>query len=361
MKTEKNTTNKTSAFIPAHAGFRFLDYILDILFYIVVAIVMVIVAVFVKVFTKIDLFPSVNGLGNFLRFVALWYVYLFLYYFIQEYFFNRTFAKALTGTQVITESGNKPGAVAVAIRTLCRAIPFNEFSIFFNNKRTWHDSISKTVVVKTKTLPKKQQRKGKVMLVVAILMCATTVGLWMLWPLYEKLTGGERIDISTHIPKDLSLVEYKQIDGKSVDYYSMTYEGETRKIKMNRLIAGFNFQPENKCIHMHPTKGDYGADLVAQELLCVEVAAKERGVRVYKVSGFENNASLAEVAPHYIIYKPPFRYGIQFLKGSLTKEEVILMSTDFKTYNAEELKRLAAQGRAKMELADPNTIKVLDN
>lgn len=349
--------NKSLAYPTAHAGLRLIDYLLDILFYIVVFLVILVIAVLVSIFTKVDLLPSINGILAYLWIAAAWYIYLFLFFFLQEYFFNRTFAKSLTGTQVVMESGKKPGAVAIAIRTLCRAIPFNEFSIFFNNNRTWHDSISKTMVVSTKNLPKKQQRKGLVMKVLAILMCVSAVSLWTVLPVYEKLTGGERIDISTHVPSDLKLVNYAQLDS-DVDFYSMTYQGNSRKIRMNRLIAGYNFQTSNNCIHMHPTKGDFGIDLVAKELTCTEIASKPHGVRVYKVSGFENNSGLADVAPNYIISKPSFRYGIQFLEGSLTTEEVILMATDFKTYTANDLKQLAEQGRTSTE---PSLIKVIDN
>lgn len=69
-----------------------------------------------------------------------------VYYFLFETFTARTLAKFITGTIVIDEFGEKPSARTVLIRTLCRLIPFEHFS--FLGDRGWHDSISKTYVVK---------------------------------------------------------------------------------------------------------------------------------------------------------------------------------------------------------------------
>jgi uncharacterized RDD family membrane protein YckC len=70
---------------------------------------------------------------------------LFVYYMIFEGFGRRTPGKFVFGTIVVTESGEAPTMGQIALRTICRFIPFEPFSFF--GKKGWHDSISKTRVV----------------------------------------------------------------------------------------------------------------------------------------------------------------------------------------------------------------------
>lgn len=72
----------------------------------------------------------------------------FGYYFIMESFFGRTIGKLVTRTRVVDESGSRPTAGRIAGRTLARIIPFEPFSFFGNEPRGWHDTLSKTWVVK---------------------------------------------------------------------------------------------------------------------------------------------------------------------------------------------------------------------
>jgi uncharacterized RDD family membrane protein YckC len=67
------------------------------------------------------------------------------YYVIFEGLWSRTPGKLVFGTMVINEAGGKPSLGQVAIRSLCRFIPFEGFS--FLGTRGWHDSLSKTYVV----------------------------------------------------------------------------------------------------------------------------------------------------------------------------------------------------------------------
>jgi uncharacterized RDD family membrane protein YckC len=79
------------------------------------------------------------------------YVYFFLlirtiYYILFEYFFFRTIGKTITKTMVRTIDGNIPTFQNILGRSLCRLIPFNAISFLFGTG--WHDSISKTSVVR---------------------------------------------------------------------------------------------------------------------------------------------------------------------------------------------------------------------
>ena len=69
------------------------------------------------------------------------------YYAGCEILFQRTLAKFLTGTIVVTVDGGRPTAWQMVGRTLCRFIPFEAFSFLGDPCVGWHDSIPKTRVV----------------------------------------------------------------------------------------------------------------------------------------------------------------------------------------------------------------------
>lgn len=71
-----------------------------------------------------------------------------LYYNLTEIFLSRTIAKYITKTIVVLEDGTKPDAQTIMARTLSRIIPFDALSFLGTPCRGWHDSISKTYVVK---------------------------------------------------------------------------------------------------------------------------------------------------------------------------------------------------------------------
>ncbi|MGJ8591758.1 MAG: RDD family protein [Aquaticitalea sp.] len=75
---------------------------------------------------------------------------LFLYYLIFEITTQRSLGKYVTNTKVVMTSGQKPSHKAIAIRSLCRLIPFDALSFLGTNGKGWHDSISDTYVVDVK-------------------------------------------------------------------------------------------------------------------------------------------------------------------------------------------------------------------
>ncbi|MEC8885384.1 MAG: RDD family protein, partial [Bacteroidota bacterium] len=70
-----------------------------------------------------------------------------LYQGLTEYFFQKTVGKYITKTIVVTKDGKKPDAGTIALRTLCRLIPFDRLS-FLITKNGFHDRFSNTQVVK---------------------------------------------------------------------------------------------------------------------------------------------------------------------------------------------------------------------
>jgi len=77
----------------------------------------------------------------------LWGVMLFLYYFLSETYFSRTFAKYFTKTIVVTKDGSRPNKRAISIRTLSRFIPLECLTFLGTNVRGLHDLFSDTYVV----------------------------------------------------------------------------------------------------------------------------------------------------------------------------------------------------------------------
>jgi uncharacterized RDD family membrane protein YckC len=75
-----------------------------------------------------------------------YFVLYFAYYFSFELFFNKSPAKFITTTIVVTATGGKPSLKQVFIRSLCRLIPFECLSFLFG-KVGWHDSLSNTTVI----------------------------------------------------------------------------------------------------------------------------------------------------------------------------------------------------------------------
>jgi len=70
------------------------------------------------------------------------------YYLFFESLWACTPGKLIMGTRVVSDSGQKPSFGQVLLRTLCRFIPFDQISFF--SSRGWHDSLSKTHVVRTR-------------------------------------------------------------------------------------------------------------------------------------------------------------------------------------------------------------------
>jgi uncharacterized RDD family membrane protein YckC len=75
---------------------------------------------------------------------------IILFYVVFEYAFQRTPAKFITGTCVVSQDGSKPSFKAIVIRTLSRLIPFEAFSFLGSDAVGWHDTISKTRVIRNR-------------------------------------------------------------------------------------------------------------------------------------------------------------------------------------------------------------------
>lgn len=70
-----------------------------------------------------------------------------LYYFLFEFFLQKTPGKFITKTIVVNEYGEKPDISTLILRTVIRLVPFEPFSCFSDTNRGWHDRWSKTFVL----------------------------------------------------------------------------------------------------------------------------------------------------------------------------------------------------------------------
>lgn len=80
------------------------------------------------------------------------------YYNVSEIFTARTFGKLVTQTIVVDQNGEKPHYEVILLRSVCRLIPFEILSFIGMPARGWHDSLSKTYVVKKWELDQKKQK-----------------------------------------------------------------------------------------------------------------------------------------------------------------------------------------------------------
>jgi uncharacterized RDD family membrane protein YckC len=70
------------------------------------------------------------------------------YYVGCETLFGRTLGKLITGTRVVSETGEPATFRQALIRTLCRMVPFEPFSCLGDPPVGWHDRWSGTRVVR---------------------------------------------------------------------------------------------------------------------------------------------------------------------------------------------------------------------
>jgi uncharacterized RDD family membrane protein YckC len=136
---EKRAEDQLLANAVASRSSRFANYVIDhvILFILNVAATIV--------FIVMGEISFVEGFGSYLISVLI----SLAYYLIMEAAFGQTVGKMITRTKLVMEDdGSTPGFSAIMMRTLYRFIPFEVFSFFGEDAIGWHDSLSKTRVVR---------------------------------------------------------------------------------------------------------------------------------------------------------------------------------------------------------------------
>lgn len=132
----------------ATRGQRFINCILDLL---IVHIILVSIATTIVIIGNIaynyDLTKWAESIPTVQR-LLIWAVMVFLYYFITEAYFSRSFAKYFTKTIMVTKKGLRPRVHKVFIRTLTRFIPLECVTFLWGDFRGLHDLFSDTYVVR---------------------------------------------------------------------------------------------------------------------------------------------------------------------------------------------------------------------
>jgi uncharacterized RDD family membrane protein YckC len=124
----------------ASNGIRFFTLLIDYVGFVMVTFVVGMIAALVGP-AALEAMQFANG------YLVGWGLYLGYYVFF-EAIWGRTPGKFILGTIVVTDEGKKPGMMTIVKRSLCRFIPFEAFSFF--GERGWHDSITDTVVIRTR-------------------------------------------------------------------------------------------------------------------------------------------------------------------------------------------------------------------
>jgi uncharacterized RDD family membrane protein YckC len=155
MESNKSTITND---LLASKGQRLLNFIIDaIIVYIIIAAIGVTVNLVGEVTKTPTLMDWVSSMNNNLMYLLIILITI-LYFALTEIYFSRTFAKYFTKTIVVNSHGGKPSVNAIIKRTLCRFIPFEPFTFLGLNSRGWHDSFSKTYVVKKHLLLERQSK-----------------------------------------------------------------------------------------------------------------------------------------------------------------------------------------------------------
>ncbi len=137
-------------------GQRFLNYIIDIvILYFIIFCFGTMVLLLSMLTGNSSLLEWMGTIGN-LEGYLIFILTMILYYTVIESYFSRSVGKYITRTIVVNEDGSKPDSQTILKRTLCRFIPFDNFSFLGSPTRGWHDSISDTYVVNKRLLDEKR-------------------------------------------------------------------------------------------------------------------------------------------------------------------------------------------------------------
>ena len=116
-----------------------------IAFYLDAFFVLVILGLFFLIIYLID--DTINLVG--ISLYGYYFIFLVLYFFLIEFFFEATLAKKIVGIKV--KCIERKSFSTFFFRTIIRFVPLDAISFLFNNKNDlWHDILSKTKVVEKK-------------------------------------------------------------------------------------------------------------------------------------------------------------------------------------------------------------------
>lgn len=135
---------------------RFLNFILDFfiiyMLWISIGTTLIIIGEITSIYALSNWAESTTTIEK----LFLWLILFFLYYFLTETYYSRTFAKYFSKTIVVTKNGLRPNKKQIVIRTLCRFIPLEGLTFLGKNTKGLHDFFSDTYVVRKHEFNKKK-------------------------------------------------------------------------------------------------------------------------------------------------------------------------------------------------------------
>jgi uncharacterized RDD family membrane protein YckC len=144
----ENTKFTVTDDLLATRGQRFMNCILDLLIVHTILISIATTAFLIgNITNNYNLTNWAESTTTFQR-LFFWIIILFLYYFLTETYFSRTFAKYFTKTIVVAKDGSRPNKRTISIRTMSRLIPLECLTFLGKNVRGFHDLFSDTYVVR---------------------------------------------------------------------------------------------------------------------------------------------------------------------------------------------------------------------
>ena len=136
---------------------RFMNFILDFLIIYIIWISIGTTLIIIGEITSIYALSNWAESTSTFEKIFFWLILLFLYYFLTETYYSRTFAKYFSKTIVVTKNGLRPNKKQIIIRTLCRFIPLEGLTFLGKNTKGLHDFFSDTYVVRKHEF---NQKKG---------------------------------------------------------------------------------------------------------------------------------------------------------------------------------------------------------
>lgn len=125
---------------------RFANYLIDLVFLLIFTVIFsaglgMVLALLSP--STLAVFTGDNKLAGYL----VGFMAGMIYYSFMEVTTGRTIAKFITKTKVVNEKGEQPEIGSILLRSLCRFIPFEQFSFLGSGESGWHDTLSKTRVI----------------------------------------------------------------------------------------------------------------------------------------------------------------------------------------------------------------------
>jgi len=132
----------------ATKGTRFANLIIDYIMQIVLgAIIGIVIGIASELTGSYGLYEIIIESESTLSDYIFGAIILLIYFNVIETLTGRSIGKYITKTKVVLYDGSKPTFNEILVRSLCRLIPFEQFSFLGDDGKGWHDSISKTYVV----------------------------------------------------------------------------------------------------------------------------------------------------------------------------------------------------------------------